>query len=187
MIGELNKGWTMAKALLGFERIFLGSPKQSQVALNRLALLGRAKGLFEDERFRERFTSLRLDVADLAETYGRFVNVLKRGEDLGPDVSILKIFGNRALSTHYRRRWSNIPTNRVRSTRTPYSATTSSMCWATTGSRGQRRSMAAPAKSRRTFWRKPYWIYRRRERTLFFLRGRRSQDPSLPSPSRDLR
>jgi alkylation response protein AidB-like acyl-CoA dehydrogenase len=93
MIGELNKGWTMAKALLGFERIFLGSPKQSQVALNRLALLGRAKGLFADERFRERFTTLRLDVADLTETYGRFVNVLKRGEDLGPDVSILKVFG----------------------------------------------------------------------------------------------
>lgn len=93
IVGQLNKGWTMAKALLGFERIFLGSPKQSQVALNRLAVLGRSKGLFEDESFRERFTQLRLDVADLAETYGRFADVLKRGEDLGPDVSVLKIFG----------------------------------------------------------------------------------------------
>ena len=93
LVGTINKGWTMAKALLGFERIFLGSPKQSQVALNRLALLGRSKGLFEDETFRERFTQLRLDVADLTETYGRFADILKRGEDLGPDVSILKIFG----------------------------------------------------------------------------------------------
>ena len=93
LVGQVNKGWTMAKALLGFERIFLGSPKQSQVALNRLAMLGRAKGLFEDDTFRERFTQLRLDVADLTETYGRFADILKRGEDLGPDVSILKIFG----------------------------------------------------------------------------------------------
>lgn len=49
IVGKVNEGWTMAKALLGFERIFLGSPKLSQVALNRLALLGRSTGAFEDE------------------------------------------------------------------------------------------------------------------------------------------
>src|SRR3712207_521588 len=27
LVGQLNKGWDMAKALLGFERIFLGSPR----------------------------------------------------------------------------------------------------------------------------------------------------------------
>ena len=82
----------MAKALLGFERIFLGSPKLSQVALNRLALLGRSTGAFEDDRFRDKFTQLRLDVADLTEAYSRFADILRRGEALGPDVSILKIF-----------------------------------------------------------------------------------------------
>ncbi len=92
IVGRVNEGWTMAKALLGFERIFLGSPKLSQVALNRLALLGRATGAFKDDRFRDKFTQLRLDVADLTETYARFADILKRGEQLGPDVSILKIF-----------------------------------------------------------------------------------------------
>ena len=28
MVGNINKGWSIAKALLGFERIFLGSPRQ---------------------------------------------------------------------------------------------------------------------------------------------------------------
>jgi hypothetical protein len=89
----------MAKALLGFERIFLGSPKLSQGALGRLALLGRATGAFKDDRFRDKFTQFRLDVADLTEAYSRFADVLKRGEQLGPDVSILKIF---ATSTYQR-------------------------------------------------------------------------------------
>lgn len=97
IVGQVNQGWTMAKALLGFERIFIGSPKLSQGALNRLALLGRATGAFEDERFRDKFTQLRLDVADLTETYSRFADILKRGVQLGPDVSILKIF---ATSTY---------------------------------------------------------------------------------------
>ena len=93
MVGQINQGWSMAKALLGFERIFLGSPKQSQVALNRLAMLGRAKGAFDDDRFREKFTQMRLDLADLTEMYSGFADRLKRGEDLGANVSILKIFG----------------------------------------------------------------------------------------------
>ncbi len=33
LVGELNQGWDIAKALLGFERIFAGSPKHSQYTL----------------------------------------------------------------------------------------------------------------------------------------------------------
>ncbi len=36
LVGELNKGWTMAKALLSFERIFIGSPSLAQNALGQL-------------------------------------------------------------------------------------------------------------------------------------------------------
>ncbi|MGH8596927.1 MAG: acyl-CoA dehydrogenase family protein, partial [Gammaproteobacteria bacterium] len=56
VIGTLNHGWTIAKALLGFERIFLGSPKQSQYALQRLTEAARELGLFADLAFRERYT-----------------------------------------------------------------------------------------------------------------------------------
>ena len=91
LVGGVNQGWTMAKALLGFERIFIGSPKLPQVALTRLDLLARATGAIEDEHFLDRWAELQLDVADLAETYAGFVEQLKRGETLGPDVSILKV------------------------------------------------------------------------------------------------
>jgi alkylation response protein AidB-like acyl-CoA dehydrogenase len=37
-------------------------------------------------------TQLRLDLADLGSLYGRYVDQVRRGEPLGPDVSILKIW-----------------------------------------------------------------------------------------------
>jgi hypothetical protein len=98
IVGELNKGWTIAKALLGFERIFLGSPKQSQYALARVQEAAQRLGLFEDTGFVDRYTKLALDVADLGALYGRFIEQVKRGETLGPDVSMLKLFGTETYS-----------------------------------------------------------------------------------------
>jgi alkylation response protein AidB-like acyl-CoA dehydrogenase len=92
LVGEVNKGWTMAKALLGFERIFLGSPKQSSHALARLKLVAERMGFWEDETFQDRYTRLRLDLADLRALYETFVEQLRRGESLGPDVSMLKVW-----------------------------------------------------------------------------------------------
>ena len=93
LVGEINKGWTMAKALLGFERIFLGSPKQGRYALSQLNALAESKGLFSNDVFRARYAELLLDVNDQAAGYARFVDMLKRGESLPPSVSLLKIWG----------------------------------------------------------------------------------------------
>jgi alkylation response protein AidB-like acyl-CoA dehydrogenase len=98
IVGELNKGWTIAKALLGFERIFLGSPKQSQYALARVEEAAARLGLLDDPIFADRYTELALDVADLGTLYTRFVEQVKRGEALGPDVSMLKIFATETYS-----------------------------------------------------------------------------------------
>ena len=92
LVGELNRGWTIAKALLSFERINIGSPRRPQYALKRLALLAKNKGLFEDPGFVDKFTELRLDMADLASIYSRYDEIVKRGEALGQDVSLLKIW-----------------------------------------------------------------------------------------------
>jgi len=97
LVGKVNEGWTMAKALLGFERIFLGSPKQSQTAITRLDLLADATGALHDERFLDRYAQLHLDLDDLTECYSHFVDIVKSGKTLGPDVSILKII---ATSTY---------------------------------------------------------------------------------------
>jgi alkylation response protein AidB-like acyl-CoA dehydrogenase len=91
MVGALNKGWTVAKSVLGFERINSGSPKRAQFAFERLTALARERGLFSDVAFNERFTRLRLDIADLKAVYAYFADFARRGEPLGPDLSILKI------------------------------------------------------------------------------------------------
>lgn len=91
LVGKPNKGWSMAKALLGFERIFIGSPKQSAYALSRLRMLAQRMGVFEDETFQDRYVRLRLDLADHTALYETFAEKLRRGETLGPDVSLLKI------------------------------------------------------------------------------------------------
>jgi alkylation response protein AidB-like acyl-CoA dehydrogenase len=92
LVGKLNEGWTIAKALLGFERLNIGSPRRPQYALMRLELLARAKGLFDDAGFVDRFTAVKLDLEDLASLYSRYVEQVKRGEPLGPDVSQLKVW-----------------------------------------------------------------------------------------------
>ncbi|MBI2319495.1 MAG: acyl-CoA dehydrogenase family protein, partial [Betaproteobacteria bacterium] len=56
LVGGLNRGWTVAKALLSFERVNIGSPRRPQYALMRLEQLARAKGLFDDPGFADKFT-----------------------------------------------------------------------------------------------------------------------------------
>ncbi len=92
IVGEINSGWSLAKALLGFERIFFGSPKQAQYALKRLSDLAHSNGINQDPAFKQKITQLILDVEDLGSLYGTFVNKLNQGEPIGADVSILKIW-----------------------------------------------------------------------------------------------
>ena len=91
LVGQLNKGWDMAKALLSFERIYLGSPRQSAYALGRLRLLGERIGVADEPHFAERYARHRCDLEDLKALYSRYVAVLKQGRPLGADVSQLKV------------------------------------------------------------------------------------------------
>lgn len=91
LVGEVNRGWTMAKALLGFERIFLGSARQSAYALTRLRQLAERVGVAENPVFADRYTQLRLDLADHKALFEVYAEKLRTGETLGPDVSLLKI------------------------------------------------------------------------------------------------
>ncbi|MGQ0696705.1 MAG: acyl-CoA dehydrogenase family protein [Panacagrimonas sp.] len=93
IVGQINQGWTIAKALLSFERIAIGGPKQSQYAMARLEELALQRGLTRDAGFLDAYARYKLDVLDHASLYGRFVDQVRRGEKLGSDVSMLKIIG----------------------------------------------------------------------------------------------
>ncbi|MYZ42086.1 acyl-CoA dehydrogenase [Achromobacter sp. KS-M25] len=98
LVGELNQGWTIAKALLDFERIFVGSPSQAKYALNQLRLVGRHTGAADDRGFVDRYIGFALDVADLQALYADFADMVKRGEPLPASVSLLKIFATETYS-----------------------------------------------------------------------------------------
>lgn len=83
----------MAKTLLGFERIFLGNPKQSRYALSQLSALAEHRGLLGDPVFASRYAELLLDVEDQVAAYTHFADIVKRGETLPPGVSLLKLWG----------------------------------------------------------------------------------------------
>ena len=93
IVGQINQGWTIAKALLSFERIAIGGPKQSQYAMARLEELALELGLTADAGFMDAYARHKLDVLDHASLYTRFVEQVRRGEKLGADVSMLKIIG----------------------------------------------------------------------------------------------
>jgi alkylation response protein AidB-like acyl-CoA dehydrogenase len=92
LVGEVNRGWTVAKSVLGFERIHVGSPQLPLSGLTLLERLAAARGLTDDPAYRDQVAQLRLDVAHLGDAHEQFARQLSRDEALGPDVSLLKIW-----------------------------------------------------------------------------------------------
>jgi alkylation response protein AidB-like acyl-CoA dehydrogenase len=92
LVGKLNSGWEVAKTLLGFERIWSGSPRQSTLALLRLEQLARASGKMDDPAFVDKYTQVTMDVLDSASAYERFAQIMRTGGSFGFEVSMLKIW-----------------------------------------------------------------------------------------------
>jgi alkylation response protein AidB-like acyl-CoA dehydrogenase len=91
IVGEVNGGWTMAKALLGHERVFIGAPRLSASALARLEEIARREGIWSNPVFRDRFTQLEMDLGDLSDLFETYVDRLRSGAPIGADVGLLKI------------------------------------------------------------------------------------------------
>jgi len=91
IVGEVHKGWTYAKDLLGFERIAIGSPKASANAIGRLERMTDLLGKRDDPTLRAALIQHHLDLEDLKALYAAISLSVKRGEPLGPEVTILKI------------------------------------------------------------------------------------------------
>ncbi len=92
LVGALNDGWQIAKTLLGFERIWSGSPRQSTIALIRLERLAQATGKMKDPVFAARFNQIAMDVLDGASAYERFAQIMRTGGSFGSEVSVLKVW-----------------------------------------------------------------------------------------------
>lgn len=92
LIGELNKGWTIAKTLLGFERLISGSPQNPRAPLNYARHLANANSLWADPQFYATYVKGFLDVEDLSTMYEGFCDIVRTGGMPGPEISAMKIF-----------------------------------------------------------------------------------------------
>src|SRR5262249_53381516 len=99
LVHEEGEGWTVAKYLLGYERMGTGRIGQSKRELARLKELAThhrkdGRPLLEDLRFRDRLTRVEVELMALEITNLRFLDQMRRsGRPPGADVSMLKIKG----------------------------------------------------------------------------------------------
>jgi alkylation response protein AidB-like acyl-CoA dehydrogenase len=98
LVHEEGKGWTVAKFLLGHERLNtgrVGASKRELAALKRFAATRRRNGkpLTEDPRFADKLAELEIDLMALEITNLRFLDQLRGGKSPGAGVSMLKIRG----------------------------------------------------------------------------------------------
>ena len=96
MVGEMNKGWTMAKALLGHERVGTGANAEKGLveSVKQLAREYEANGhsLVKDQAFRNKMVQLEMDADCLRYTRYRLTTALMQGKAPGAESSILKLF-----------------------------------------------------------------------------------------------
>ncbi|OGK98159.1 MAG: pimeloyl-CoA dehydrogenase large subunit [Candidatus Rokubacteria bacterium RIFCSPHIGHO2_12_FULL_73_22] len=91
LVHEEHKGWTVAKFLLGYERMGTGNIAVCKRELARVQAL--AGPLLDDPRFRDRLTRVEVELMALEITNLRFLDQLRGGRPPGAEVSLLKIKG----------------------------------------------------------------------------------------------
>jgi alkylation response protein AidB-like acyl-CoA dehydrogenase len=99
-VHEEGKGWTVAKFLLGYERLNnarVGIAKRTMASLKRLASQQEASGkpLIDEPRFHDRLSRVEVELMALEITNLRYLDRLRRtGVPPGAEASILKIKGS---------------------------------------------------------------------------------------------
>jgi len=91
LIGELNKGWSISRALLGFERLYVGSPKQSAHAIARLHDLISRLGRWDDAVIVDTYVQLLFDLENHIDLYESTIDQVAQTGIYPPDISLLKI------------------------------------------------------------------------------------------------
>lgn len=97
VVGQVGDGWTVGKALLGFERFSHGSPELIRYALQVLRQTGSAMGLNASEGFQLLLAGFECDVADATALYEQVCETALAGGNADDDFSMLKLFNSETL------------------------------------------------------------------------------------------
>ncbi len=98
LVHEEGKGWTVAKYLLGHERLNtgrIGASKREMVKLKEIAArtMKDGRSMLDDPRFRDKVSRVEIELMALEITNLRFVDEMRRTGRIGAEVSMLKIRG----------------------------------------------------------------------------------------------
>lgn len=98
VIGEVNAGWTVAKALLGYERSMIGEAMSGEIADAERSLVARARaalaqpgGTLSDDAMRLAIARIAMQERCFAFTIERLKQSAREGQAPGAESSILKI------------------------------------------------------------------------------------------------
>lgn len=92
LIGEENKGWTYAKFLLGNERALIAQIAQSTKLTDKIKMVARDQGMWEDWDFRHKLASIEVELEALRITNQRVLYEARSGT-AGNGGAILKSKG----------------------------------------------------------------------------------------------
>ncbi len=98
LVGEEDKGWTIAKFLLGNERSGIAGVARSKKAISRLKDIARSEtldgqALLDTADFSRKISELEIDLTALEYTELRTLSAESQGKGPGPESSILKVKG----------------------------------------------------------------------------------------------
>src|SRR2546427_751235 len=98
VVGRVNGGWLLAKALLGHERTMIADAFKERDEAKRLVALarrylGEESGRVADACVRDRIAQIEMDQACLDLTLARARDGAKAGHKAGPESSIFKLYG----------------------------------------------------------------------------------------------
>ncbi len=98
LIGEENRGWTYAKALLAHERTSIAEVADSKRRMTQLKKLASkqvnaGKCLIDDSLFQSRLSAIEVELMALEYTELRVIASMSAGQHPGPESSLLKIKG----------------------------------------------------------------------------------------------
>jgi alkylation response protein AidB-like acyl-CoA dehydrogenase len=96
LVGEQDRGWTVAKYLLEFERG--GSyAARLKAGLRDASAAARRASLCDDGAFNARLAALEAEAAAIDITERRIISAFSRGDSPGPAASMLKLAGTEAI------------------------------------------------------------------------------------------
>lgn len=98
LVGEMHQGWTVAKALLGYERVWIGSPALVSKALDLSRQIMESRELNADSGAVDRYAQLCADLHDYKILYAKICDrISESGKEPGPEVSMLKVYASELL------------------------------------------------------------------------------------------